>query len=262
MRLYFEVARRSFRRSATYRTALLAGLLTNAFFGAVRSFVYIAIYQSGGAVAGFSLSEAISYTWVTQMLISIGAGWVSWDIMTSIRSGEVITELSRPWNFYGYWLSRTLGAHSFNLLVRGSLTYLLGALYFGAHVPAPGDLLAFAAAVSLAMLVSFAYSFLVNISAFWLIDSTGLVLIANILLGFFSGMLLPISFFPEPLATLARALPFQAITGLPAEVFLGKIGGADLLATLLLQLLWAVVMTGLGLLGLQAAVRKVVIQGG
>ncbi|GAB4205297.1 MAG: ABC-2 family transporter protein [Roseiflexaceae bacterium] len=262
MRLYVEVARRSFQRVAAYRAAMLAGLLTNAFFGAVRSFVYIAIYQSGGEVAGFGLRDAITYTWVTQMMISIGSGWVSWDIMTSIRSGEVITDLSRPWNFYGYWLSRTLGAQCFGLGVRGALTYLLGVLYFGAAVPTPGQLLAFALAIGLAMLVSFAYSFLVNISAFWLLDSTGLVIIANIMLSFFSGMLLPIGFFPEPLAALARVLPFQAITGLPAEVFLGKIGGADLLPTLLLQLLWVVVMTGLALLALQAAMRKVVIQGG
>lgn len=262
MQLYFEIARRAFWRASAYRTALLAVVLTNAFFAVVRSFVYLALYQPGNTVAGFSLGDAISYTWVTQMLISIGAGWVSLDIMTSIRSGEVISELSRPWNFYGYWLSRTLGGQCFNLLVRGSLTYLLGILYFGTHVPTLGQLLAFAAALAMAMLVSFAYTFLVNISAFWLIDSTGVVLIANILLSFFSGMLLPIDFFPAPLAALARALPFQTITGLPAQVLLGKLSGADLLVALLLQLLWVVLMTGLGLLGLRAAMHKVVIQGG
>ena len=71
MRLYYEIALRSFRRATTYRSAYIAGVLTNAFFGALRSFVYIAIYGAGASVAGFSVSDAISYSWATQALISI-----------------------------------------------------------------------------------------------------------------------------------------------------------------------------------------------
>src|SRR6266540_4823406 len=197
MRLYYEIALRSFRRATTYRSAYIAGTLTNAFFGALRSFVYIALYGAGGVVAGFTQQDAISYTWVTQALISIGAGWIfSRELMTSIRTGDVITDLSRPWNFYGYWLSRSLGERIFNLLVRGSLTYLIGVLYFRAHIPSPAEALGFAAAISLALLVSFAFSFMVNLTAFWLIENSGVMLIANVLLGFFSGFLLPLAFFP------------------------------------------------------------------
>ena len=76
MRLYYEIARRSFRRATIYRSAYIAGLLTNSFFGALRCFVYIALYGAGGTVAGFTLNDAISYTWLTQSLISLGGGWV------------------------------------------------------------------------------------------------------------------------------------------------------------------------------------------
>jgi len=263
MRLYYEIALRSFRRATTYRSAYIAGVLTNAFFGALRSFVYIAIYGAGGSVAGFTLNDAISYTWVTQSLISIGAGWIiARELTQSIKSGDVVTDLARPWNFYGYWLSQSLGERGFNMLLRGSLTYLIGVLYFGAHIPTSGEALGFAAAISLALLVSFAFSFLVNLTAFWLIDSSGVMLIANVVLQFFSGFLLPLAFFPAPLATLARLLPFQAITGLPAQVFLGQISGAALLPTLLLQAFWALALGGLAALALRAAMRKVVIQGG
>jgi ABC-2 type transport system permease protein len=44
MRFYIEVARTAFRRQLIYRWANLAGLLTNAFFGAVFSYVIIALY--------------------------------------------------------------------------------------------------------------------------------------------------------------------------------------------------------------------------
>jgi ABC-2 type transport system permease protein len=262
MRLYYEIALRSFRRAATYRSDYIAGLLTNAFFGAVLSFVYIGIYGAGGSVAGLSVHDAVSYVWIMQSLISIGSGWLSWEIMHTIRSGDVVAELARPWSFFGYWMSRTIGERAFNLLIRGSLTYLIGFLYFDARLPAPADALAFTAAILLAVIVSFAYSFVVNLSAFWLIDSTGVMLIANITLSFFSGFLLPLAFFPSALAAVARALPFQAMAGLPAQVFLGQLRGAALLQALLLQAFWALALTALALVVQRAAMRKVVIQGG
>jgi ABC-2 type transport system permease protein len=263
MRLYYEIALRSFRRATTYRSAYIAGVLTNAFFGALRSFVYIALYGAGASVAGFSLSDAISYTWVTQSLISIGAGWIiSRELTQSIKTGDVVTDLMRPWNFYGYWLSQSLGERGFNMLLRGSLTYLIGVLYFRAHIPTPPEALGFAASIALALVLSFAFSFIINLSAFWLIENSGLMLIANVMLSFFSGFLLPIAFFPPALAAIARALPFQGITGLPAQVLLGQLTGAALAQALLLQLFWCVLLVAIGLLLMRAAVLKVVIQGG
>ena len=262
MRLYYEIAVRSFRRAATYRGAYIAGLLTNAFFAALMTFVYRAVFAAGGTVAGFTVEDAVSYTWCTQALISIGGAWFSAELMQSIRTGEVVTDLSRPWSFYGYWLSRTLGERAYNLLVRASLTYLIGVLLFGARVPGPAEAVAFAAALSIAMLVSFSLNFMVNLSGFWLLDATGMLLLAGMLLMFFSGFLLPLAFFPPVLQAIARVLPFQAITGLPAQVFLGQIRGEALLQTLLLQIFWAVVLALLALLVLRAAMRKVVIQGG
>ena len=265
MRLYYEVAVRAFRRATAYRSAYIAGLLTNAFFGALRCFVFIALYRAAGtdaAVAGFTLHEAITYTWATQSLISIGAGWVSGELALTIRSGDVVTDLMRPWSFWGYWLSRFLGERAFNFLVRGSLTYLIGVLYFGAALPDPATALIFVVAIALALLISFAVMFLVNLTAFWLIDITGVIMIANIALSFFSGFLVPLAFFPPWLRVIAELLPFQAITGLPVQIFLGQIQGADVLPVFALQIGWAVALNALVFLVLSRAVHKVVVQGG
>src|SRR5690606_10056914 len=148
----------------------LAGLITNAFFGAVISFVYLALFQAGQQVAGFDVRDAVSYVWVTQSLISVGGAWISWEMAETIRSGDVITDMARPWSFYGYWLSRSLGERCFNLLLRGSLTYLIGVLYFNTHIPSAAQLLAFLATISIGVLVSVAFSFTLNLLAFWLLD--------------------------------------------------------------------------------------------
>lgn len=262
MRLYWEIAVRSFRRATTYRAAYVAGMITNAFFGAIRCFVYVALYGNGGSVAGFTLADAISYTWITQALIAIGAGWISGEIAATIRSGDVITDLQRPWHFYGYWLSRLAGERVFNLLGRGTLTYTIGIVLFGAHIPTLGELALFLVAATLALFVIIAFTFIVNLSAFWLLDSTGVNSITNVLIGFFGGFSIPIAFFPAPLAAVAQALPFQAMSGLPAQVLIGQLQGTLALQALMLQLFWAIVLTVLALWTLDAALRRVVVQGG
>lgn len=262
MRVYYEVGVRSFRRATQYRSAYIGGILTNAFFGAIRSFVYVALYGAGGAVAGLTLADAVSYAWATQLLISIGAGWISGEIAQTIRTGDVITDLARPWHFYGYWFSRSLGEKLFNLLLRGSLTYLIGVLYFGAQLPQPGALLPFALSIGCAVVIAFAFSFMVNLTAFWLVEISGVMMIANILLSFFSGFLLPLVFLPPWLATLAHRLPFEGTSGLPAQIFLGTITGAQVGGALLTQVCWALAMTALALLVMRAALGKVVVQGG
>lgn len=262
MRLYYEIARRSFRRAAAYRSAYFFGLLTNAFFGALLTFMYRAFYAAGGGVVGWTVEDAVSYTWTTQSLISIGGGWLSYEIMGTIKTGEVVTDLSRPWNYFGYWLSRTLGERLYNLMLRASLTYLVGIAFFGARIPTVGNAAAFLVAMTLAVLVAFAFSFIVNLSSFWLVDATGIMFIASIALMFFSGFLLPLAFFPPSLQAIANVLPFRAITSIPAQIWLGKIEGIALAPTMLLQLFWIVVLTAVSLVMLRLAMRKVVIQGG
>ncbi len=69
MRVYIEVAKRAFQQQLTYRTANLAGLATNAFWGALRSFLFLGLFQGREVAAGWSLRDAIDYVWNTQALI-------------------------------------------------------------------------------------------------------------------------------------------------------------------------------------------------
>jgi ABC-2 type transport system permease protein len=76
-----------FRRQAAYRLAAVTGLVTNAFFGAVRTAVFLALYRQRGQVAGMDLSDALTYVWVLEALF--GVIWVAWfwETAESIRSG-------------------------------------------------------------------------------------------------------------------------------------------------------------------------------
>ena len=111
-------------------------------------------------------------------------------------------------------------------------------------------------------MVSLGFRFLYNSSAFWFIDVRGVMIVSLTISLFFSGMVMPLTFFPVWLRTLAHALPFASLMQTPIDIWLGKHHGAALVGVIALQAFWAVVFLGLGRLALRAGRQKLVVQGG
>jgi ABC-2 type transport system permease protein len=109
---------------------------------------------------------------------------------------------------------------------------------------------------------SFGIRFLVACSAFWLMDQTGIRMLSGVLAIFLSGMTLPLVIFPEPLRSIALALPWASYLQTPADIWLGQRSGTAILDGLAVQALWIAVLLTLCHLTLGAATRKVVVQGG
>src|SRR6266568_4370068 len=131
MRFYFEVAKTAFRRQLIYRWANLAGLATNIFFGIIFSSVIMALYHARSNVNGYNVKDALSYTWAVQAMIMVVLPFTWTDLMQTIRSGEVVTDLNKPCDFFLYWFSREMGRNCYYALFRAIPTYLVGALLFG-----------------------------------------------------------------------------------------------------------------------------------
>src|SRR5438552_8396933 len=118
MRTYLALIRMAFQRQLSYRAAALAGLATNAFFGLLRAYLVIALFAARPNVAGFSLQAAVTYTGLTQALIGFIALWGWWDVVRSIRTGDVATDLARPLDFVWYWGAQDIGRASAQMLLR------------------------------------------------------------------------------------------------------------------------------------------------
>src|SRR5919108_533637 len=264
MRLYWEVAKRAFQRQLAYRTANLAGLVTNAFFGYVRAAIFVASFVGrGGDIAGYDMRAAVTYTWVTQAMIMVVMLWGWWEIEKTIKSGDVISDLSKPFSFLGFWLARDVGRSIYYLGFRAAPIMLVGQVLFGLRWPSsPTVWVVFAVSAALALVISFGWRFLVNLSAFWLADARGIGTVAFTVVYFLSGLVVPLRLLPDALRGAVLALPFAGILQTPADVFLERIDGVELASALGLQLFWAAALLGAAQLGVVAATRRVVIQGG
>ena len=109
--------------------------------------------------------------------------------------------------------------------------------------------------------MSFAFRFIINVAAFWLLDTRGLATVMGGII-FLSGFMVPVAFFPGWLQAVVGWLPFTAIVMLPIEVYLGKMTGLALLAELGRLAVWAVILIAAGRLVLAVGEHRLVVQGG
>jgi ABC-2 type transport system permease protein len=262
VRLDWEIAKRGWRRHAAYPGATAAGVFTNTIFGFIQAYILLAVFRHRTQVGTYDASDAVTYVWLAQgLLMTVYAfGWT--ELALRIRDGSIATDLSRPLDPQRYWLAFDLGRAPYHLIFRGLLPFAVGAAVFQLHYPSPLDLAAFFVSVVLAVVVSLGFRFLYNSAAFWFVDIRGVVTLALTVSLFFSGMVLPLTFFPSWLRAIAYALPFASIMQTPIDVWLGKHHGAELVGILALQAVWALALLAAGRLTLRLGAKKLVIQGG
>jgi ABC-2 type transport system permease protein len=265
LRLGFELARRGYGRYAAYPGATWAGLFTNSFFGLLIAYVMLAVYERREEVGGYDVAAALTYVWLAQGLLSVVASFgPSWtELALRVRSGDVATDMYRPVDLQRALFAQDVGRAGYQVIWRAVPQFLLGALLFEVTVPAEAvQLLAFGLSVCIAIVVSFAIRFMVNLSAFWLLDYRGPMLLVLTVAHLLSGLIVPLAFFPEPVGDILRALPFAAMLQTPIDIWVGEPLGGSTLGALLLQVGWAVTLVLAGRLVLSAGTQKLVVQGG
>ncbi len=273
MRALWAIARAAFHRHATYRMATMAGAFTNTVFGLVRAAILASAVTGAAAVSGaasgtttaggYTAGEVITFAWLGQALIA--PIWVfGWnELALRVRTGEIAIDLARPVDLQLSLLAADLGRAAYSLLPRGLPPIIVGALTYGLVLPGRASSYLFgAASVLLAVMLSFACRFALNLTAFWLVEVRGLigsyVAISNLL----CGLLVPVSWFPDWLRVVARATPFPSMLQAPLDVLTARVAGGQALTALAVQAAWLLGMLALGRLMLARATHRLVVQGG
>lgn len=253
-----------FRRWSTYRRAAVAGVFVNIVFGVIKLSILLGVASSaGGTVAGYDREGLSTYAWVSQGLIAVVMifGWT--ELADRVRTGDIAVDLARPVDLQLAWLAADVGRAAWALLSRAAAPIAFGAVFFGFHWPDdPVALVLLPLSVFLAVCVSFACRFLLNLLAFWLTEIRGLVMLYVLVSGLLGGHLVPVQLFPGGLQAVAYATPFPAMVQFPIDLVTGQATGLEAAGAVGAQLAWAVGLLLAGRLVLARATRRLEVQGG
>jgi ABC-2 type transport system permease protein len=264
VRTYLAFFAAGFRRWSAYRTATAAGAFTNSVFGLVKASITVAaIGAAGGMLAGYDAQEGATYAWLAQAVIApvYVFGWD--ELAQRVRTGDIAVDLARPVDLQTSWLAADLGRAAYSFLPRGLPPLAVGAVTFGLALPGSATpyLLGFVSLV-LAVAVSFACRFAMNLSAFWLLDVRGPVTLYVVATNVLCGLVVPVHWFPPWLGTLAALTPFPSMLQAPVDVVSGHVLGTEAFLTVGIQLGWLAGALLLGRVVLARATEKLVVQGG
>ena len=245
-----------------YRFRLALDLISLALQIYLLRMVWTAVYAGQETVGGIALPTLITYLTLAQLQTWVMQPELAWEIEDRIRDGKVAIDLARPVPYLPQLLAQQVGSTAgLALLVVAALpvALLVGSLQPPASLQAG---LLYLVSLTLAYLITVLIGLIIGLIAFWTLEFGGFMMMYSFINAFFSGALMPLTFFPAWLRAVAELLPFQTQAFLPISIYLGQLQGAAALRALGVQAVWVLLLAGLVNVVWRRAMRRVIVQGG
>ena len=222
MKGYWSVISVRFRELLQYRLAAFAGFTTQLFWGLIRVMIFQAFFSSGTRTQPMDVESVTTYIWLGQALFAMIPFRPNADLAKQIKEGTVVYEMLRPLNIYWFWYCRAIAERVAPMILRATPMFIVAGLFFGLKAPAGWEALLFSV-ISFVLAVGLAASIstIITITLLWTISGGGVVSIMGALIFFFTGLIVPLPFFPDQLYCLAQILPFRGILDTPCRIYTG-----------------------------------------
>jgi ABC-2 type transport system permease protein len=262
-RVYAEFVRVGFVNTLAYRLRYYTGIVTYFIYVSVYYFIWKAIFAHSSHIEGFDFSQILTYISVGWIIRSFYYNNIDQDMAQQVMEGKLAMDLIKPVNTQLMYVSQALGESVFRLALLTVPTALVLLLVYPLRRPASaGHFAAFSTSVVFSFFIVAGINFAVGTLAIRLKSILGLLRAKYFLLELFSGLLLPISFFPHFFQNILAVLPFQHISYTPVLLYLGKISGLGVIKALGVQLFWIFALLVFGDAMWRWSSRKITIQGG
>lgn len=267
LKIYIAYFKIKFLNEIQYKVAAIAGSLTQFAWG----FMYIMLYAAflKEETSDYSISQMSTYIWLNQAFFALFNMWaVDKEILEECRNGTISMELVKPVGLYSIWHSKTLGSKVAKALLRSIPIFLICSMPFlGVYkISCPASISAFIYSIIAFVLsvgVALAYCMLMYITVMKTVSSQGVRNAFNLVFDFCSGGLFPIPFMPDKVVKVLRFTPFYYTQNVSSNIYNGYISGdKEIIKIIIIQVIWLVLLTGIGKAIMQRQIRKIEVNGG
>jgi len=269
LRLYTGFVRLAFLKFLAYRLRYYTGVVSYTIFVAGNAYLYEALFASRPEsltevqIGGLTLGQMITYIAIAWIGRSFTFNNIDRTLSFQVQQGEIAMQLIKPMHVQTVMSFEAVGEAAFRLLLFTVPIMVVVVPLFGIQGPPDRGLYGWTLlSFLLALVINTQLNFVVGCLAFYLKNINGVIRAKHISMDFLSGVLVPFSFFPAWVQTLAAWLPFQGVSYVPVTIYLGQRTGTALLEALVVQAAWSVGLFLLGRWLFARAVRAVTLQGG
>lgn len=268
LKIYLPFASNELKRQMAYRGAFYLFIFISLFGSFISYSLWMAVYGSakGASLGGLTKREMVVYVfmvYVTSSMVTISVSdWVSEDVV----KGTVAMNLIKPIDYRLSLVSRALGDMVYRFLAPGVFIWIGLEIYkvkaLGLAPATVGGILFYLLSCGMSFLIFVLFDFCFGMIAFFTTYIFGMLMVKEALLGFLTGQLIPISFFPGIVQRVFDFLPFSSMVYTPVMIYLGKYTGRTLGFMLLRQAAWVVILYAFGSLIWKMVTKRLVVLGG
>jgi len=247
-----------FKVALTYRFDFLVTIFTSPINLIVFYSLWKAIFAYGGqdVINGYTFDGMVSY-YVISMIIGFFTWsnverWMEYDII----EGDMVVFFLRPIRLLSQYLCFEIGLNLLGLLMQVVPIFILGFFFFSLQFASVINLLLFLVSLVFASVLYFMMGFLLGLGAFWFKRITGISKAKGPVIGFLSGALLPLTFFPAWAQNVLAYLPFMYVRFVPIQIYLGNYGLLGAFKHIGIQVFWIAAFASIALLVEKRAFKK------
>lgn len=256
------LAKMQFNQYNIYKSNFYLFTLNRIVEVVVYIFVWQAIYNQTGNAGGFTIEQMVTY-YILVVTLSPFVTWGINEVMAhSIRNGKINKELLNPITYFEYYFGVNLGELGFALIV-GIATFIIGSIFWNVVFPINiVNFILFIIIILLGIPITFLLQMIVGITGFYTNSIWGMQILRKSVISIFSGMIAPITLFPNWFQNLANILPFKELIYTPINIWLGQVPINEIYFIIIKQVIWVIILYIIAKIFFNHAVKKITINGG
>lgn len=243
---YLHVTKTNMLMSFMYKWNLFITSMFDCFKFIAEYAFWIVVYNTGTSseMYGYTLDSMITYYIAMYIVGSITSmGNVGYKVAGDIKEGGLSNILIKPFNCLKYYFYESLGQRIPQLLC--SLIFFVPIIIvIHKRVVFTCDLItigSFIIALILAVILTYAINLLIGLSAFWLMEISGLFFMKEIIVDLLSGKTFPIDIMPSKVFAVLNVLPFSYCTYFPISILINKKSGTQIGMGIMFQSAWVII---------------------
>lgn len=226
-------------------------------------YIWMAIYKFDSVINGIDKAQIVTYIILSRIIYTqLTCGFIP-RIGRRIQTGDITMDLLKPIDFQLFMFYGRIGDFLSFFIMTAVPVLIICSLFFKIQYPLNTfTFICFILSLLLAITVSFFVEYWIGLLTFYTNYSWGLQTFQEALVSLFSGVLVPLSFFPGWLKTITNMLPFQQMSYSPVSIYLGIVKGSQVFDVLGFQLLWVIILYLFSKMFYSFAIKKITVQGG
>lgn len=184
--------------------------------------LWSAIYLNQRIIEGYSQVEMLTYVLVISFLSDFILSSKIHELGGEILNGDIINRLLKPWNFFGYLITKEIADKMINIAFASVEITILILLLSPQLVlpPEPLAILLIVVHLIIGLAISFFLSFSISLFAFWSAEIWAPRFIYFILVFVLAGNYFPLDILPEPFYNFLTYTPFPYFIFIPAQLYI------------------------------------------